>query len=159
VVSVRERTIPTERPPLVGEVSANFCGQRVKRGQRDRTLRPCSWFSRPEPLVVPPSSSSVVLTRLRGPCSRPTTSQKIWYRRESNPDLWICSQELWPPDHRWGLPPSTLHCINSVRTFPLNLLSLDILVLSDVPGDFILNSIRMPKMCLKIFLHWLNPNP
>ena len=25
---VRERTIPTERPPPVGEVSANFCGQR-----------------------------------------------------------------------------------------------------------------------------------
>jgi hypothetical protein len=24
VASVRERTIPTERPPLVGEVSANF---------------------------------------------------------------------------------------------------------------------------------------
>jgi hypothetical protein len=23
---VRERTIPTESPPLVGEVSANFCG-------------------------------------------------------------------------------------------------------------------------------------
>jgi hypothetical protein len=28
VASVRERTIPTERPPLVNEVSANFCGQR-----------------------------------------------------------------------------------------------------------------------------------
>jgi hypothetical protein len=26
VARVRERTIPTERPPLVGEVSANFCG-------------------------------------------------------------------------------------------------------------------------------------
>jgi hypothetical protein len=26
---VRERTIPTERPPLVDEVSANFCGKRV----------------------------------------------------------------------------------------------------------------------------------
>jgi hypothetical protein len=26
VASVRERTIPTERPPLVGEVSANLCG-------------------------------------------------------------------------------------------------------------------------------------
>jgi hypothetical protein len=25
---VRERTIPTERPPLVGEVSANYCGWR-----------------------------------------------------------------------------------------------------------------------------------
>jgi hypothetical protein len=28
VAWVRERTIPTERPPLVGEVSANFCGWR-----------------------------------------------------------------------------------------------------------------------------------
>ena len=26
VVLVRERIIPTERPPPVGEVSANFCG-------------------------------------------------------------------------------------------------------------------------------------
>jgi hypothetical protein len=26
MVWVRERTIPTERPPLVGEVIANFCG-------------------------------------------------------------------------------------------------------------------------------------
>jgi hypothetical protein len=25
VAVVRKRTIPTERPPLVGEVSANFC--------------------------------------------------------------------------------------------------------------------------------------
>jgi hypothetical protein len=27
VALVRKRTIPTERPPLVGEVSANFCGE------------------------------------------------------------------------------------------------------------------------------------
>jgi len=26
VALVRKRTIPTERPPPVGEVSANFCG-------------------------------------------------------------------------------------------------------------------------------------
>jgi hypothetical protein len=26
MVLVRERTIPTERPPVVGEVIANFCG-------------------------------------------------------------------------------------------------------------------------------------
>jgi hypothetical protein len=26
VAVVRKRTIPTERPPLVGEVSANLCG-------------------------------------------------------------------------------------------------------------------------------------
>jgi hypothetical protein len=31
----RKQTILTERPPLVGEVSANFCGYRVPRGQRD----------------------------------------------------------------------------------------------------------------------------
>jgi hypothetical protein len=34
VALVREGTIPTERPQLVSEVSANFCGQRVSRGQR-----------------------------------------------------------------------------------------------------------------------------
>ena len=28
VALVRERTIPTERPPPVGEVSTNFCGYR-----------------------------------------------------------------------------------------------------------------------------------
>jgi hypothetical protein len=31
---VRERTKPTERQPLVGEVSADFCGYRVPHGQR-----------------------------------------------------------------------------------------------------------------------------
>jgi hypothetical protein len=36
----RKRTIPTERPPQVGEVSANFCGQRVSRGQRNGSTRP-----------------------------------------------------------------------------------------------------------------------
>jgi hypothetical protein len=43
-----------------------------------------SRFSRPEPLLFIPVSSSVVLTRLSGPRSRPTASQKIWKRRESN---------------------------------------------------------------------------
>jgi hypothetical protein len=35
-------------------------------------------FSRPEPLLFLPSSSSVVLTSLSGPRSRPATSQEIW---------------------------------------------------------------------------------
>jgi hypothetical protein len=50
MVWVRERTIPTERSPLVDEVTANFCGHRVPRGQRDGSLRPYSRFSRQEPL-------------------------------------------------------------------------------------------------------------
>jgi hypothetical protein len=68
----------TERPPLVGEVSANFCGERVSRVQRNGSPRPYSRFSRPKLLIFLPSSSSIVLMRLSGPRSRPTTSQKIW---------------------------------------------------------------------------------
>jgi hypothetical protein len=34
----------------------------------------------------------------------PTASQKMWKRRESNPGLWICSQELWRLDHRHQVP-------------------------------------------------------
>jgi hypothetical protein len=40
VALVRKRTMPTERPPLVDEVSANFCGLMVSRGQRNGTPRP-----------------------------------------------------------------------------------------------------------------------
>jgi hypothetical protein len=78
VVWVRERTIQTERPPLVGEVIANFCGWRMSCCQCDGFLRPYSRFPRPEPLLYLSSSSSIVLTRLSGLRSRPTTSQKIW---------------------------------------------------------------------------------
>jgi hypothetical protein len=44
VASVREPTTPTERPPLVGEVGADFCGYKMSRGQRDESLRPYSQF-------------------------------------------------------------------------------------------------------------------
>jgi hypothetical protein len=42
------------------------------------SLRQYSRLSRPEPLLFLSSSPSIVLTRLSGPRSRPTTSQKIW---------------------------------------------------------------------------------
>jgi hypothetical protein len=48
VALVRERTIPTERPPLVGEVSANFADNGMSRGQRGGSLRPYSLLSRPD---------------------------------------------------------------------------------------------------------------
>jgi hypothetical protein len=47
VALVRERTIPAERPPLVGEVNANFCGKKVSRGQRNGSPQPYSRISRP----------------------------------------------------------------------------------------------------------------
>jgi hypothetical protein len=40
VAVVRKRTIPTERPPFFGEVSANLCGYRVLRGERNEFPRP-----------------------------------------------------------------------------------------------------------------------
>jgi hypothetical protein len=39
VALVLKQTMPTERPPLVGEVSADFCGQRVLRGQLNEFQR------------------------------------------------------------------------------------------------------------------------
>jgi hypothetical protein len=51
VALVRERNIPTERPPIVGEVNTNFCRWRVLRGQLNGTLRQKSRFYRPEPLL------------------------------------------------------------------------------------------------------------
>jgi hypothetical protein len=39
VAFVRERTIPTERASIVGEVSVNVCGNRLPHGQCDGSLR------------------------------------------------------------------------------------------------------------------------
>jgi hypothetical protein len=52
-----------------------ICGLRVLSCQYNESLQPYSRFYRPEPLLLIPSSSSIVLTRLSGPRSRPTTSQ------------------------------------------------------------------------------------
>jgi hypothetical protein len=78
VALVRERIIPTERPPLVGEVSANLCWQRGVVWSARGIPTAVFSISRPERILFLPGSSSVVLTRLRGPHSRSTTSQNIW---------------------------------------------------------------------------------
>jgi hypothetical protein len=39
VALVRKQTISTERPPIAREVSANFWGYRVSRGQRNGSPR------------------------------------------------------------------------------------------------------------------------
>jgi hypothetical protein len=49
----------------------------VSSSQRDGPLRPYSRHFRPEPLFSLSSNSSIVLTRLSGPSSRPTTSEEI----------------------------------------------------------------------------------
>jgi hypothetical protein len=78
MVLVRKRTLPTERRPHVRKVSANFFADRGCRvvSATDPHGR-YSRFSRPEPLLFIPSRSSIVLTWLSGPRSRPIISQKI----------------------------------------------------------------------------------
>jgi hypothetical protein len=45
VALVRERTIPINRPPLVGEISASFFADRgVSRSQQGESLKPQSRF-------------------------------------------------------------------------------------------------------------------
>jgi hypothetical protein len=61
VALICKRTTSAERPPLVCEVVANFCGYRVSRGQRKWSPRPYSRFSSSKPLLFLPSSTSVVL--------------------------------------------------------------------------------------------------
>jgi hypothetical protein len=71
-LSPQTNYIPTERPPLVGEISANFNEQRVSRGQRNESstvVFNSGFLDR---------SSSIIITRLGGPRSRPTTSRKFW---------------------------------------------------------------------------------
>jgi hypothetical protein len=74
----RKQTIPTELSPLVGEVSANFAdrGCRVVSATDRKAVN--LGFLDPKPLLFQLSSSSVILTRLSEPRSRPTTSQEIW---------------------------------------------------------------------------------
>jgi hypothetical protein len=62
---------------LSAKLVPTFTDIGVSSGQRGGSLRAYSLFSRPEPLIFLLSSSSVVLARLSGPRSRPTTSQKI----------------------------------------------------------------------------------
>jgi hypothetical protein len=63
---------------LSTKLVTTFADRGVSRSQRNGSLRPFSRFSRPKPLLLLSSSSSVVLTRLGGPRCRPTACRKIW---------------------------------------------------------------------------------
>jgi hypothetical protein len=75
VALVRKRTMPTEWPPRVANIlrieGVAWSAQRIPT-----TVN--LGFPDPELLLSYSSSSSVILTRLSGPRSRPTASQNIW---------------------------------------------------------------------------------
>jgi hypothetical protein len=78
VVLVRKRTIPTERPQPVGEVSTYLADRGCRVVSATDPHGRNRGFLDPEPLLFHSSSSSIILTGLSGPRSRPTTSEKIW---------------------------------------------------------------------------------
>jgi hypothetical protein len=98
VALVRERTIPTQRPPLVGEVSTNFCGGCHMVSVTDPYGRNLDFLDRSlyfffqvalQPYSrgwVDPASNSLLL--------RKSGSAGNWTR--------TCSQDLWPQGHRGG---------------------------------------------------------
>jgi hypothetical protein len=78
MVLVRKQPIPTELPQPVGQVSANFSDRGCCVVSATDPHGHNIGYLDPEPLLFHSSSSSINLTRLSGPRSRPTTSQKIW---------------------------------------------------------------------------------
>jgi hypothetical protein len=68
MASVHKRTIPTERPPLVSEVSANFL--RIEGCHVVSVTNP---YGRILGFLDRSRYSSVALSRLSGPRSRPTS--------------------------------------------------------------------------------------
>jgi hypothetical protein len=90
VALVRKRTTPAERPPLVGEVSANFCGWRVSCGQRSGSPRPYSRFSRPEPYYFFEVAPQLYSRGWVDPVPDPLLLRKSGSAGNRTRDLWIC---------------------------------------------------------------------
>jgi hypothetical protein len=100
VALVRKQTIPIEQPPLVGEVSANFF-----------RIKGVAWSAQQTPTAVnlgfldQNRYFSIQVAQLFSRCwvdPVPDLLLLIKYGSSRNwiRDLWICSQELWPLDHR-----------------------------------------------------------
>jgi hypothetical protein len=87
VALVRERTIPTERPPLVSEVSAILCGWRGCRvvSVADPYGRNLGFIDRSHYVSFHEAEYTPFQTHY---CS------EMWWHWESIPDLLFCSQEL-----------------------------------------------------------------
>jgi hypothetical protein len=103
VAVVRKRTIPTERKPL--PVEGVGCSV-----QRIPTAFNLGFFDRNRYFFI---QVALQLTS-RGwgnPVPDPLLLRKSGRAGNRTRDLWICSQKLWPVDHRGGLSTSTQHLI------------------------------------------------
>jgi hypothetical protein len=103
VAWVRERTIPTEQLPLVGEVSANlriegatWSAWKISYGRILGFLNRSRYFF----FQVAPQLHSRGWVSL---VPDPPLLRKSGSGENRTRGLRICSQELWPLDHRGGL--------------------------------------------------------
>jgi hypothetical protein len=104
VALVRKRTIPTERLPHVGEVSANFRGYSMSRHQRKGSSRPLIsiFYTRIRYVTIHVATQLHSRGRV-DPVPDPLHLRKCGSAENRSRDICICSQELWALDHRWGL--------------------------------------------------------
>jgi hypothetical protein len=122
--------------------------------------------SRPESVLFLPSSSSIVITRLSGPHSRPTSSQKIWQRRESNPGLLICSQDIWksqPVPRSWFCSGTILfsrhNFLRSVYVLSFCVISYEHICDSPLTAYSVFDRSSVPMYSLNLFLSFLFLGP
>jgi hypothetical protein len=105
MASVCERTIPTEQPPFVSGINANFCGQRVSHGQHGHILCFLDWrcysffqvapqlYSRgwvdtiPDPLLLILSGSAGNRTQTSGSVAR-NSDHSIYTKWNNNRLIW-----------------------------------------------------------------------
>jgi hypothetical protein len=99
---VRERTIQTERQPLVGEVVPIFTVRRCRVVSTTDSHGRLFRSSRPESLLFLQVAPQLLSRGWMDPVPDPPLLRKSGSAGNRIRDLWICSQKLWPLDHRGG---------------------------------------------------------
>jgi hypothetical protein len=101
VALVRERTILSERPPLIGEIRLNFCGYRVSRSQCGGSLTVVisDGFLDRSRYIFFQAATQLCSRGWVVPVPNPLLHRKSGSTENRTRDLWICRQELWPLDH------------------------------------------------------------
>jgi hypothetical protein len=91
-------------PPLVGEISCQIL--QIEGCRVVSTVDP-PWslisFSRPEPLLFFQVAPHLCSRGWVDPVPDPLLCRKSGSTGNRTGDLWVCSQELWPLDHRGGI--------------------------------------------------------
>jgi hypothetical protein len=100
---VRDLNIPTEWPPLVGEVITNFADKNVSRGQSDDPYGHIIGFQNGSRYFFFQVAIQLYSRGWVDPVPDPILFRKFGSVGNRTRDLLICSHELWPLDYRGGL--------------------------------------------------------